>query len=208
MCEPLPPEAFRPLKPGPGYISPFERERRLDELKKHQKPKPQKSSSHSKKTIVYYPPLSCDEQWINERIRLYKKWLQQVGLNRHCPRCANKLEFGFSVRCRWALPGVKVGRWICIHCHRSSELGVNANAPSWRRKNLLEKHPFCHYCNRSVDVATASVDHVHPKALGGLLDENNVVLACLLCNNEKGSLTASQYIDLRVKLYQRLELLS
>lgn len=205
--EPLPPEAFRPLKPGPGYISPLEREQRLLELQKRKPKKLNKPSA--KKKIIYSsfnPPLPfSEEQWINERIRLYKKWQNQVGDIKHCPRCTKKLEFGFSVRCRWALAGVKLGRWICIHCHLNS--GKFVGPPSGRRKEFLAEHPFCHYCDRYVDAATSSLDHVHPRVHGGVTDSDNVVLACLLCNNEKGSLSASQYIDLRAKLYERLNLL-
>ena len=39
----------------------------------------------------------------------------------------------------------------------------------------------------------ATLDHLIPKSQGGALTENNVVLACQACNNERGTLDAEAF---------------
>lgn len=56
----------------------------------------------------------------------------------------------------------------------------------WRnlRKEVLSRDGFtCRYCGGSAD----SVDHVFPKAQGGLTVERNLVAACRPCNSMKGA---------------------
>ena len=64
----------------------------------------------------------------------------------------------------------------------------------WERDNYI-----CHYCGKEMKqlyelwkkgkikrkTALLTADHVIPKALGGLWEENNLVTACLICNNKK-----------------------
>lgn len=53
---------------------------------------------------------------------------------------------------------------------------------------------FCHYCGCRCEIShdniqrenTATVDHIIPKAIGGLDKIDNCVLACYKCNNSKG----------------------
>jgi len=45
----------------------------------------------------------------------------------------------------------------------------------------------CWYCGVHLTEATATIDHVLPRAFGNKA-ENNVVAACFPCNNSKGSL--------------------
>ncbi len=53
------------------------------------------------------------------------------------------------------------------------------------RKNVLRRDGHrCQYCNRS-DVAL-TVDHVVPRARGGEDSWENLVCACVRCNNKKG----------------------
>lgn len=39
----------------------------------------------------------------------------------------------------------------------------------------------------------ATLDHVVPRSRGGRLDAGNLVLACLACNNERGTLDAEEF---------------
>lgn len=44
---------------------------------------------------------------------------------------------------------------------------------------------------RGPDLAT--LDHVHPRSLGGPLTHDNLVLACSACNNERGIMEAEAF---------------
>ncbi len=59
------------------------------------------------------------------------------------------------------------------------------------RKNVLHRdHYSCQYCGRINLPLT--VDHVIPRSRGGSHYWNNVVAACLKCNNKKGNKTPSE----------------
>ncbi|MDP5171865.1 MAG: HNH endonuclease [Bacteroidia bacterium] len=65
----------------------------------------------------------------------------------------------------------------------------------YKRVNLSRHNVFkrdnnrCVYCG-SKDALT--IDHVHPKSLGGRDSWDNLVTACQKCNSQKGSLTPEQ----------------
>lgn len=47
----------------------------------------------------------------------------------------------------------------------------------------------CGYCQTSQRLIgpMMEIDHIHPKAHGGKSDEENLILACPMCNSHKGS---------------------
>lgn len=59
---------------------------------------------------------------------------------------------------------------------------------SYRRDKirLLKKHPFCHWCNKSLTIETATIEHLIPLGMGGINNANNYALACEECNHERG----------------------
>ncbi|EIM29333.1 HNH endonuclease [Microvirga lotononidis] len=57
---------------------------------------------------------------------------------------------------------------------------------------------------RAPDLAT--LDHVTPKSAGGPLDRDNIVLACAACNNERGTMDAQAFRDLKARQAKRQEL--
>lgn len=68
-----------------------------------------------------------------------------------------------------------------------------------KRRQIYERDGHrCHYCRITlwVDDALessprrATVDHKHPRALGGTDADDNLVACCNLCNNEKGGMYA------------------
>jgi 5-methylcytosine-specific restriction endonuclease McrA len=70
------------------------------------------------------------------------------------------------------------------------------------RKNILrrDKHK-CGYCGRGDLPLT--VDHILPKARGGVDSWENLITACLPCNNRKGDRTPSEAnIQLRIKPFR------
>ncbi len=59
------------------------------------------------------------------------------------------------------------------------------------RKNVLRRDNYkCAYCGRSDLQLT--IDHIKPKSRGGLDDWENLVTACIKCNNKKGDRTPEE----------------
>jgi 5-methylcytosine-specific restriction endonuclease McrA len=50
----------------------------------------------------------------------------------------------------------------------------------------------CQYCSRAVTRSEATYDHVVPRALGGKTGWDNIVIACVACNQKKGGRTPEQ----------------
>lgn len=59
------------------------------------------------------------------------------------------------------------------------------------RKNVLRRdHHTCQYCGKKT--APLTVDHIIPRHLGGKHVWENLVCACIRCNNSKGNRTPEQ----------------
>jgi len=59
------------------------------------------------------------------------------------------------------------------------------------RKNVLRRdHHTCQYCGKTT--APLTVDHIIPRHLGGKHTWENLVCACVRCNNAKGNRTPEQ----------------
>ncbi len=52
---------------------------------------------------------------------------------------------------------------------------------------------FCAYCGTKVGIDDFVIDHLHPKALGGRNNIENLMPACWSCNSSKGSKTIEQF---------------
>lgn len=50
----------------------------------------------------------------------------------------------------------------------------------------------CQYCQRPVSRAEATYDHVTPRSQGGATNWENIVIACVRCNQKKGGRTPEQ----------------
>src|SRR6185436_19917479 len=60
-------------------------------------------------------------------------------------------------------------------------------AMRFSRENVYARdHGRCQYCGRSVTRAEATYDHVMPRKLGGITSWDNIVIACVACNQKKG----------------------
>lgn len=59
------------------------------------------------------------------------------------------------------------------------------------RKNILRRDNYrCQYCNKKAPDMT--IDHVIPRSRGGRDTWENLVAACVKCNNKKGSRTPEE----------------
>lgn len=59
--------------------------------------------------------------------------------------------------------------------------------------NIRKSNERCYYCGCVVKESKRTIDHKTPFARGGLTQENNLVMSCSNCNNEKGFLTEEEY---------------
>lgn len=66
------------------------------------------------------------------------------------------------------------------------------NTPK-RLKLWEENNRQCYWCKMDVDFENSTLDHVIPKLRGGTNDPDNVVIACIWCNNLKGSMLPDKF---------------
>ena len=67
---------------------------------------------------------------------------------------------------------------------------------AWWMKKTREGR--CYYCDRQVDKASLTMDHVVPLSRGGKSKKGNIVPACKECNNKKKYLLPiewKEYLD-------------
>jgi len=73
--------------------------------------------------------------------------------------------------------------------------------PAFTRRNVFLRDRYqCQYCSKFFRTADLSLDHVHPRCMGGQLNWENTVTSCKKCNGRKGSLTVSQLRSVGMKL--------
>lgn len=63
----------------------------------------------------------------------------------------------------------------------------------FRRTVLYSRDAWtCQYCGVTLGWSGLTIDHVHPRALGGKTSWNNCVTACKACNQKKGYKTLQE----------------
>ena len=73
---------------------------------------------------------------------------------------------------------------LCLSC---KEIIRKKRVKNWKsRFNLLKKFNFtCQYCGRKAPEVKLEIDHIKPRAKGGLDDIDNLTVACRECNMGK-----------------------
>ncbi len=67
------------------------------------------------------------------------------------------------------------------------------NAVTFSRRNVFKRdHATCQYCGVRPGTEELTIDHVLPRAQGGLTTWENCVLACVACNARKANRTPEQ----------------
>ena len=61
-----------------------------------------------------------------------------------------------------------------------------------RRNIFLRDQNTCQYCGRRVDPGELTLDHVVPRSRGGVSSWENIVLACVECNDRKANRLPSE----------------
>lgn len=64
---------------------------------------------------------------------------------------------------------------------------------NFSRKALVKRdRNTCQYCSRKLTASQITVDHVLPRAQGGITSFTNCVVCCQICNNKKADKTPEQ----------------
>jgi 5-methylcytosine-specific restriction endonuclease McrA len=67
------------------------------------------------------------------------------------------------------------------------------NPVTFSRRNLFKRdHSTCQYCGCQPGSEELTIDHVHPRSLGGATTWENCVLACVSCNARKSNRTVER----------------
>ena len=71
--------------------------------------------------------------------------------------------------------------------------GVPRAGVAFSRRNLCIRDKYtCQFCGRRLDGNSLTIDHVLPRSRGGKATWDNCVLACVACNERKGSRTPEE----------------
>ena len=64
---------------------------------------------------------------------------------------------------------------------------------NFSRKALVKRdRSSCQYCNKKLTASQITIDHVNPRAQGGITSFTNCVVCCQICNNKKADRTPEQ----------------
>lgn len=70
---------------------------------------------------------------------------------------------------------------------------IPTNAVTFSRRNIYKRDRYtCQYCGAQPGTEELTVDHVNPRAQGGISTWENCVLACIGCNARKADRTPEQ----------------
>eukprot|EP00543_Licmophora_paradoxa_P002772 CAMPEP_0202446588 /NCGR_PEP_ID=MMETSP1360-20130828/5104_1 /ASSEMBLY_ACC=CAM_ASM_000848 /TAXON_ID=515479 /ORGANISM="Licmophora paradoxa, Strain CCMP2313" /LENGTH=319 /DNA_ID=CAMNT_0049063153 /DNA_START=160 /DNA_END=1119 /DNA_ORIENTATION=- len=73
--------------------------------------------------------------------------------------------------------------------------------PAFTKRNVFLRDEYkCQYCNHRFHSRDLSLDHVHPRSMGGQLIWENAVTSCRVCNGRKGSKLVSELKHIGMKL--------
>lgn len=104
-----------------------------------------------------------------------------------CAKCVKKLAHAFVMKHHGEpdptfSPPDEYKEWALARAARKK--AGKQPIPSGIRRQVLERDKFrCQLCGDHRDL---QVDHIHPEALGGTLDLNNLQCLCKPCNIKKG----------------------
>jgi 5-methylcytosine-specific restriction protein A len=68
----------------------------------------------------------------------------------------------------------------------------------YRRQAYERQRGKCYYCRRRIDPSAVTADHAVPKSRGGLSTKENIVAACLDCNQKKRDMSAVEFRVLQI----------
>ena len=86
-------------------------------------------------------------------------------------------------------PRISIAAPSVVQCidARSMPRNFTHVLPFTRRNLYARDGGSCVYCGQHVSFSNFTIDHVHPRSLGGKTTWENAVTACMSCNNRKGN---------------------
>lgn len=87
-----------------------------------------------------------------------------------------------------AMESVNSGYAVLVEKNIIKKIG---NYTSLRKSVLIRDNYICHYCGEEGD----TIDHIIPRANGGMNTEENLVCACSSCNKAKGKLSYDEFVN-------------
>ena len=70
------------------------------------------------------------------------------------------------------------------------------NARRKFRQSIFESWEWkCAYCDKDLDVKSATIDHIVPKFKGGHNVKSNMICSCSKCNRSKGSVSLEDWYN-------------
>ena len=63
----------------------------------------------------------------------------------------------------------------------------------------MNKDPHCYYCGIELTIYDSTLDHKLPRSKGGGNRRGNLVLCCIACNRDKGTMTAEEFLTFNGK---------
>lgn len=118
-------------------------------------------------------------------------------LSPHHPRMAGR-GWTRNQEGAWSHPGrenAATGRYGASGCRLVTCMSSTTRAKQLQRERIrLRDGDACHYCGAS---GATDLDHVVPRTLGGLSNDENTVLTCPRCNLQKGTKSLDDFIRWR-----------
>lgn len=149
----------------------------------------------AKSSVLQYPALVLNKSWLAIGVTTVKDALSMLFQERAKVVCPKTYTLhGFE---SWALLPVNEDD----PCVRSEKLRIPApevivlndfnktvaRKVPFTRQNLYKRDGYtCQYCGAQPGSKNLSIDHVVPRAKGGVSSWTNCVLSCLKCNHRKG----------------------
>ena|ERR1700686_3330719 len=100
-----------------------------------------------------------------------------------------EIESSWSDEVNWIDGKIKHPSVVRLKTHVKRNY-FNSN---FSRKALVKRDKgHCQYCNKKLTASQITIDHVIPRAQGGITSFINCVVCCQICNNKKADRTPEQ----------------
>jgi HNH endonuclease len=155
-------------------------------------------------TVLERPVLVLNRGWVPLRVASVKEAIGLVA--KGSAKIINPEDFSQVDLVTWndvSKSRVKHGNDLIRSCHLalvppevillSTYEGMGQKSVVFSRKNLFKRDKYtCQYCGLQPGPEELTVDHVTPRAKGGISTWENCVLACVECNKRKADKTPEQ----------------
>ena len=112
-----------------------------------------------------------------------------------CPKCGKRIDRD-PVPLQ-PLPGIKRRCAVCIFKRTAQRYLKNANKWKVFSDMWVMQQGRCAYTDDDLELGlTATIDHVHPRFLGGINDPSNLLWVHTEINKLKGSMTLNDFLEI------------